>query len=108
MADKYIAYFDTAGFEYVANITAMEADYIMTTLKGETYSLPFSLEALRMRARFNPQRSPEIWFFNVDSDMDEQSVKQLAEENPQYLADFIRKNGKCLHSSGPKVRPVIQ
>jgi hypothetical protein len=97
MADKYLAYFDTDGFECVFNLTALEGECVMATLAGEQWQLPFNLEAMKMRARFNGHRQPEIWFFNVDSELSENTVRQLAEENPQYLADFIRANGKNIY-----------
>lgn len=97
MSDKYIAYFDIEGFEYIANIAAMESDCVMATLRNEEYHLPFNLEHLKLRARFNPQRFPEIWFFNVDPEISEETVRELASENPQYLADFIRANGKNVY-----------
>ena len=108
MSDKYLAYFDCLGFECVYNITALESEFVMSTLQNQQYDLPFNLDAMKMRARFNSQRHPEIWFFNVSEDISEQDVRDLADSNPQYLVDFIRANGKNVY--GKKSRsaaPVI-
>ena len=99
MADKYLAYFDNLGFECVYNITALESEFVMSTLADEQYQLPFNLEAMMMRARFNGQRNPEIWFFNVDENLSEEDVRDMAETSPQFLADFIRANGKSVYSN---------
>jgi len=102
----YLAYFDTMGFECVINITEAESDVIMATLRNETAKLPFNLTYMKLRARYNPQRSPEIWSFNVDAEIDHSSVVELSKEHPQYLADFIRKNGKKIYGS-TTVKQVI-
>ena len=99
---KYLAYFDCLGFECVFNITALESEYIMSTLQNQQYKLPFNLESMKMRARFNGHRHPEIWFFNVSSDLDEQTVRDLAENNPQFLADHIRKNSENIYGAAEK------
>lgn len=104
----YLAYFDTAGFEYLCNITEEESKCVMSTLKGERYQLPFNLNALIWRARFNPHRSPEIWTFNVGDDLSRDSVEDLAQKNPQFLADFIRANGKNIFGRAPNRKQVIQ
>ena len=104
----YLAYFDTAGFEYLCNITEEESKCVMSTLKGERYCLPFNLNALLMRARFNPHRSPEIWTFNVDDDLSHDSVEDLARKKPQFLADFIRANGKNIFGRDPGRKQVIR
>jgi hypothetical protein len=97
-SNKYLAYFDTLGFECVINLTEAENDCIMATLRGEEYNLPFSLHHMTLRARFNPQRFPEIWVFNVSNDLSTNNVIDLANNNPQYLANFIRANGTSLYS----------
>ena len=99
MADKYLAYFDNLGFECVYNITALESEYVMAALADEQYQLPFNLKAMKMRARFNGQRNPEIWFFNVSEDLTEEDVRAMAKESPQALADFIRANGKNIYGA---------
>lgn len=104
---KYIAYFDCNGFECVFNITAIESEYIMSALKGDTYQMPFNLHAMEMRARFNSYRNPEIWFFNVCDSLTEDDVKEMAESNPQYLADFIRKNGKNVYGKQSTAPTIV-
>jgi hypothetical protein len=100
MQDKlhqYVAYFDNLGFECVIDITSSERQQLLQTIKGEEPTPAFNINAMMLRARFNPQRSPEIWIF--ESNVDEQTFKQLAEQQPQQLADMIRSHGTAIFVS---------
>lgn len=57
---------------------------------------PIPLQMLIMRARYNTQRSYEIYTFSTDMDMTE--VKRLFKDNPQPLVEWIRVNGNKLYS----------
>jgi hypothetical protein len=94
MARNFLVYFDNLGFEAVFDLDQISSDATMAALKDEPYSMPFNLNALLMRARFNSQRFPEIWVFEVSDELSEEDVRDLAKNNPQYLADFARANGK--------------
>lgn len=100
MSDRYLAYFDTHGFECVYNITKLQSEYVQAILADKQYQMPFSLYLLKMRAQFNGPRRPEIWFFNVDAEISEQEVRAMAKESPQALADFIRSNGENVYGAG--------
>jgi hypothetical protein len=94
---KCIAYFDNLGFECVIDITNAERKQLMQTLKGEEITAAFNVNAMMLRARFNPQRSPEIWIF--ESNVDEATLRELAESSPQMLADLIRAHGSSIYTS---------
>jgi hypothetical protein len=53
------------------------------------------LEHARLRAQFNQHRGPEIWIF--ESTMSEEELKQIADDNPQLLADSIRRLGEPVY-----------
>jgi hypothetical protein len=91
----FIAYWDCNGFECVVDITSYERHKLLADIKGDIIVAPVNPFHLIMRARFNPQRSPEIWIFT--SEVEEATLKQLAEEQPQMLADLIRSHGKNLY-----------
>ena len=57
---------------------------------------PIPLQMLIMRARYNTQRSYEIYTFSTDMDMTE--VKRLFKDNPQPIVEWIRVNGNKLYS----------
>lgn len=95
---KFIAYWDCNGFECVVDITSYERHKLLADIKGaRSPASPVNLLYLTMRARFNPHRSPEIWIFT--SEIEEATLKQVAEEQPQVLADLIRIHGKNLYKN---------
>lgn len=110
MARNFLVYFDNLGFEAVFDLGQIHSDATMSTLKDESYSMPFNLNALLMRARFNPQRFPEIWVFEVSDELSEEDVRDLAKNNPQHLADFARVNGKNIfgRTKASDREPVIR
>jgi hypothetical protein len=90
----FVAYWDCNGFECIVDVTSYERKKLLAEIKGESIKMPVSLTHLTMRARFNPQRSPEIWLFT--SEVNEATLQKVAEEDPQMLVDLIRSHGKCL------------
>lgn len=104
---KFVAYFDSLGFECIVDITSYERKRLMAELSGrdEDRPKPLNLHHLMMRARFNPQRSPEIYLFT--SDVDQATLCELAEKDPQAMTDLIRKHGECIWKS-TKQKGVIE
>lgn len=94
---KFVAYFDSLGFECVIDITSAERKQLMEMIKGEDPSPAFNINAMMLRARFNPQRSPEIWIF--ESNVSQDDLFELGQENPQQLADLIRSHGSPIFVS---------
>lgn len=102
---QFVAYFDNLGFECVIDITSAERKQLMQTLKGEEPIPAFNINAMILRARFNPHRSPEIWIF--ESSVAEFTLRDLAIENPQMLADLIRSHGHGVYVT-PKIEQRIK
>ena len=100
----FVAYFDCLGFECILDATAHERKAIFSALKNEQHPR-FPLPEMILRAKFNPQRSPEIWMFNSEIALED--LKVYAEEDPQFLADLIRSKGQALYTT-PKERRVIE
>lgn len=112
---QFLTMFDCNGFECIINVTEKQTeyekkcdDYTWKILQGDDKtkhpSSGIPLEQMMLRARFNRQRNPEIWAFT--STVDEESLNDLAETDPQMLADLIRKVGKRLYSD-KKPKSVI-
>lgn len=91
---QFVAYFDSLGFECIVDITSYERHKLLSEIGGTAIPSPVNLNHMLMRARFNPQRNPEIYIFT--SEVDEATLIKYAEENPQGMADLIRSHGKCL------------
>jgi len=102
---KFLTMFDCEGFECLIDITKREQQFLISTLKGEEYKDDLSLNAMMLRARFNPQRSPEIWVFS--SYVNNDTFQQLKDEDPQSLVDLIREHGNCMWKNNP-IKQVIK
>lgn len=104
----FIAYWDCLGFECIVDCTTWERQTLLNEIAGKDLKpAPVNLYAMMMRARFNPQRNPEIWSFTTTDDITESELKDIAEEDPQHLVNLIREKGKCLYSL-PKQKAVIE
>jgi len=99
----YIAYFDSLGFEFIFDLTNYEHEQLLGILGDKPISNRIPQYAI-LRAKSNPQRFPEIWAF--DSDVDQNTLDELARESPQMLADLIRKHGEPIYQT-PKQKSVI-
>lgn len=105
----FVVSFDTAGFEAIVDLTDWYLESSMDVLRnGQLKKPPVSLQALEMRARFNPHRNPEVWILHTTEDFTEDSLREVAEENPQLLADLIREKGKPVYQNKGYTGNVIQ
>ena len=105
----YICMWDENGFEVIADCTKWERESLLNTIAGKTLKpAPVNLQALTMRARFNPQRNYEIYTFNTEESLDEDALWSYAEENPQALVNMIRERGKRLYGELATTEPRIR
>jgi len=96
----FIAYWDCLGFETIIDCTSWERQTLLNQISGkELKPAPINLHAMLLRARFNPQRGPEIWSFTTTEEITEAELKEIAQKNPQQLVDLVRERGKCLYRS---------
>lgn len=98
---KFIAYWDSLGFECIIDIGKIEKENLVAIMsnKPET-NLDTMLRNMILRARFNPQRFPQIWMFN--SNVDQKTLWQAAEETPQAIADLIKQHGTKVYGDQPQ------
>lgn len=99
----FIASWDEEGFECIQDITKNHPDNwekaelidILASKKDKSSKNPFfeQLSAMKLRARFNSQRFPEIYGFKSDDDITEEQIKDWSDRDPQGLVDWIRANG---------------
>lgn len=105
----YVCMWDENGFEVLKDCTSWERDSMLNTLADKPLkSAPVNLQAMTMRARFNPQRNYEIWTFNTTEDFDEDSLWEIADENPQALVNLIRDRGKKLYANAKNTETRIK
>jgi hypothetical protein len=99
--NSFLVMWDMLGLECIFNVDkAMEEvntwdkDRVWKSLKDEPVGKrpnPIPLQMMIMRARFNSQRSYEIYSFNTT--MSEKEVREIFAECPQTLVEWIRENG---------------
>ncbi len=116
--NKFLAVWDMEGLETLYNLTewekrvkTWEKENIWRVLKEEKKTLPPqapNLQLILLRARVNSHRQYEVYIFEADG-MTKEDVAQTFEEEPQFMADFIRKNGSKIFSDYyPKHKRVIE
>ncbi len=98
MSRNYLAMWDEEGLECLFDITGMDGDMMIAKLKGEKFTAPFNLSMMMLRARANSQRHYEIYTFSSDDSIDAEMIKDLFNDNPQFIVDLIREHGNKLYS----------
>lgn len=102
----FIASWDSLGFEAIIDITKMERKFLMAALKNEqTGNLNTVLRNMILRARFNPQRFPQIWSFR--SNVGEDDLWHFANEHPQALANLIKEHGEKIFGDAPQKSVIV-
>ena len=107
MNNKFLAMWDCNGLECLFDITDLEHDAMISGLKNEAFKTPFNLTMMMMRARFNNQRSYEIYTFETEPDIDYDCIKDMFDNTPQTIVNAIRKNGNKIYSDYTAKEKVI-
>ena len=113
---NFIAMWDNLGLECIFDVDAemaqrdaYEKRKLWNILKDEKmleYRSSIPLQSLILRARANSQRHYEIYQFTTDGiDMDD--VKSMFEDNPQFIVNHIRKNGRKIYSDRFEVKNSV-
>lgn len=98
---------DEFGLERIVDITGQHHKYTMAILSDTMKPDVSYMNAMLLRARFNPQRAYEIYYIGCDG-IDEDDMVEMFREDPQYIVDLIRENGVRLFSQKcPENRRVI-
>jgi hypothetical protein len=61
---------------------------------------------MRLRARFNTERSYEIYAMDCDKSITEKHLWDWWDKSPQDAADLTRKKGVCLFSNRKMSRTI--
>ena len=108
--NNFLVVWDMLGLESIFSVDdalneveSYEKDKTWKILKGETVGKrpnPIPLQMLIMRARFNSQRSYEIYTFSTDMNMND--VRKIFADDPQPIVNWIRENGNKIYSDYSK------
>jgi hypothetical protein len=104
-ARQYLASWDCLGFEAVIDLTRDSQQRMLAQLADRAEPPRVPLPEMLLRARANPQRSPEIWIFS--SEVDIETLRAYTKDNPHGLADLIREHGTKIFTT-PREKAVIQ
>ena len=104
---QYLAMWDMYGLECLFDIDKLHKQYMWSVLSEKDKPNVPSLDILMLRAKMNSQRCYEIYSFNANNDLTEESIKSAFEVNPQGIVDFIRANGKKIYSDRTENKAVI-
>ncbi len=115
---RYIlASWDCEGFECLEDITSKHPDIfekgqIIEALKGNTPQknpLAQQISTMKLRARFNTQRTYEIYVFTTEDNVQFKDVEDWMIADPQGLVEWIRKNhySKIYSDYRPSYKPKI-
>jgi len=104
MGKKWVVLFDNEGLDSLVPWGELAQDRMMTTLSGgeiKSANPQHIVSGMMMRARFNSQRSPEVWTYQTEEEVEYEDMRDLWEDNPQYMADLIRDKGEQLFGDKP-------
>ena len=113
---NFIAMWDNTGLESIFDVDAemaqrdaYEKRKLWNILKDEKmleYRSSIPLQLLILRAKANSQRHYEIYQFTTDGlGMDD--VKSMFEDNPQFIVNHIRKNGRKIYSDRFEIKKSV-
>lgn len=112
---KFIAMWDNTGLECILDVTKHEKEIedfekrkAWSILKGELHNVKppsIPLQMMILRARANNQRHYEIYGFT--SYESEEWVRDIFENNPQHIVNWIRENGVKIYSDRVNTKDVV-
>ena len=105
--NSFLAMWDCNGLECLFDITDLEHDAMIAGIKDEPFKAPFNIGMMMMRARFNSQRSYEIYYFSTDADISYDDVRNMFDNDPQVIVNAIREKGKKIYSDYSPKQKVI-
>jgi hypothetical protein len=104
--NNFLVVWDMLGLESIFSVDdalneveSYEKDKTWKILKNEPVGKapnPIPLQMLIMRARYNTQRSYEIYTFSTDMTMNQ--VREVFAVTPQPIVEWIRENGNKIYS----------
>jgi hypothetical protein len=104
---QYLAMWDMYGLECLFDTGEWEKQYMWSILTEKAKPTAPSIQLMMLRAKANNQRCYEIYTFNADDDLTEESIKLAFKSSPQGIVDFIRTNGQKIYSDRATQKAVI-
>ena len=112
---KFIAMWDNTGLECLIDFSKHEKavdEWEKKAMWNKLQDLPLReikpqvpLQAMIIRARANSQRHYEIYLFN--SGISERDIRDMFENEPQIIVNWIRENGYKYYSDRVKMKDIV-
>jgi hypothetical protein len=110
--NAYLFMWNCYGIESIVPITEYEDQSkldMWKILKGEEVGknpLDDILSAMTLRARFNVERSYEIYAMDCEEGITKEDLFDFWDTNPQAAADLTREKGVCLFTNRNKTQKI--
>lgn len=110
--NAYLFMWNCYGIESIVPITQYEDQSkfdMWKILKEEPVGknpLDDIVNQMLMRARFNAERSYEVYAMDCAEGITEEDLFAMWDNNPQYAADLTREKGVCLFSNRNKTQKI--
>jgi hypothetical protein len=104
---QYLAMWDMYGLECLFDTGEWQKQYMWSILTEKDKPTTPNLQMMILRAKMNSQRCYEIYTFNANDDLTEDSIRLAFESSPQGIVDFIRSNGNKIFSDRTEKKAVI-
>lgn len=101
MSDTMALMWDCNGLEAAVNVTDIDQQRMWAMLRGEDASkvpAPPNLMHWKLRAQANSQRHYEIYIISVEDGITVDDIQVAFEDNPQGMADTVRRIGHKFYS----------
>jgi len=101
MSDTIALMWDCNGLESAVNITNIEKQRTWEILQNQDdqkIPAPPNIMMWRLRAQANPQRHYEIYIVSVEDGITVDAICQAFRDNPQGMADTVRRIGHRFYS----------
>jgi hypothetical protein len=101
MSDNIALMWDCNGLEAAINVDDIERQRTWAVLQGKSgreVPAPAPILHWELRARANPQRHYEIYIVSVEDGVTVDDIVQAFEDNPQGMADTVRRIGHKFYS----------
>lgn len=107
MTNTYLAMWDMYGLEYLVNVTEWHKKTTWAILTGNNKPDIASIQMMILRAKANSQRCYEIYSFDAEPNVTEESIRLMFQTNPQDIVDIIRKQGEKIYSDRSETKKQI-
>ena len=100
-SDWFVVSWCCEGLEGIIPVTELEREETFNILAGKAgvgNKAAHSVNAMILRARFNPQRFYEVYAISAQRGISADDIRGMFDADPQTAADIIRERGQKLYS----------